>query len=371
MRCRVHQSDMVQAIQHVSRLIPAHPAHPAFANIEWTADATQGHLVFRATDGVIEIQRRIPAHVDEAGTVTVSARFAVDLITRLPDGEITIRQPTPDAVRLEFARNYVRLQTVSEAIPQWPLESDATAGMDATEWPIGTAGRWMRQLAFAVATDATRPVLQGIYIQATPDAWMAAATDGARISWLEQPCSGPPTPRSAIWPVKVLRELATLNEDAPLILRWYAQSLKAATDTAFIRTRFLEGTFPNVQAVRPTTVVVEGTTDMAHLRAAVDRAAVIASQHPGLPAVEIEHQASQLIVRSVTDTGEAWEAVPCVSQGPRMALRVNPRLVLDALRSFTGDTVQFAWSGLQTPLVWQSPADPGYVHWMLPLRVLE
>ncbi|MCY0864665.1 MAG: DNA polymerase III subunit beta, partial [Sulfobacillus sp.] len=370
-QCRVTRYDIVQAIQQVSRVIPAQPTHPAFATIEWTADAARGSLVLRATDGVTEIQRRIPAQVDEAGVVGVLARLAADIISRLSDGDITIRQTAVDALRIEFGGNYVRLHTVSEPIPHWPASAESPDASDSALWPVGTAGQWLRQLAFAVATDASRPALQGIHVQAAPDAWTAAATDGTRISWVHQPLTGMSTTRSAIWPVKALRELAVINENAPITMRWDAQSLEAATEFAVVRTRFLEGTFPNVQAVRPTTFVVEGTVDMAQLRAAVERAAVIATQQTGLPAIEIEHDASRLIVRAAAETGEAWEVIPCVSDGARLALRVSPRLVLDALRSLTGDTVQFAWAGPQAPLVWQSPTDSGYVHWMLPLRVVE
>ena len=74
------------------------------------------------------------------------------------------------------------------------------------------------RVAFAAATDESRPVLTGVLAELTPTALTFAAADSYRLSVASTPLvQGPPNPLNMIIPARALQELRRISNDVDVV----------------------------------------------------------------------------------------------------------------------------------------------------------
>ncbi|GFM38530.1 DNA polymerase III subunit beta [Desulfovibrio psychrotolerans] len=92
MNLRVFKEDVIDGLQKAASIIPAKTG-AAYLRSLWLK-AEEGALHVLSTDSNIEFRGRYPGEVSENGLVGVQGRAFVDLLRKLPSGEITLRLDT-------------------------------------------------------------------------------------------------------------------------------------------------------------------------------------------------------------------------------------------------------------------------------------
>ena len=152
------QENLAKGLGIVGRAVSPRSTLPVLGNILLATDA--GRLKLSATNLEVGINCWIGAKVEEDGATTVPARTLVDLVNALP----------PERVDMELV---VRTQTLN--LRAGRSESNIK-GIDAQEFPIVPAPEGeggipiepdvlrtaIQQVAFAAATDESRPILTGV-----------------------------------------------------------------------------------------------------------------------------------------------------------------------------------------------------------------
>ena len=93
------QNDLSTNLSLVSRAVPSRPTHPVLANVLLTADAQAQQVSLTAFDLSLGIRTGFPAQVEAGGEITLPARLLNDIISRLPQGEITLEDEGEVAFR--------------------------------------------------------------------------------------------------------------------------------------------------------------------------------------------------------------------------------------------------------------------------------
>jgi len=83
------QSELNHQLSSVSRAIPSRPSRPILANVLATADADSQTITLVGFDEVLGIESRFDAQVEESGTLTLPAKLLGDIVSRLPDGDLS------------------------------------------------------------------------------------------------------------------------------------------------------------------------------------------------------------------------------------------------------------------------------------------
>jgi DNA polymerase III subunit beta len=84
------QSNLNSNLSLVSRAVSSRPSHPVLANILLTADEATQTVKLCAFDMSLGIQTSFPAQVQTGGVLTLPAKLLVDIISRLPEGDLTL-----------------------------------------------------------------------------------------------------------------------------------------------------------------------------------------------------------------------------------------------------------------------------------------
>ena len=153
------QSDLNSQLSLVSRAVPSRPTHPILGNVLLRADAGHHEIQLTAFDLSLGIRTSFPAQVLESGTITLPARLLNDIVSRLPEGEVSLSCPQDalnegDALAtLRAAAGRFQLRGIgAEEFPELPtIEEGRKLMLPAIALSEGLGG-----VLFAASADETK-----------------------------------------------------------------------------------------------------------------------------------------------------------------------------------------------------------------------
>ena len=186
MKVTVAQENLNRGLGVVGRAVPARSTLPQAQHVLLATD--EGRLKLVATDLSIAISCWIGATAEADGAVTVPARLLTDFVASLPNEKIDLTVgERGKQLQITCARNEATMAGMDAGdFPPVPSVSDGLSLKLDTK----SLRKAINRVAFAAATDDTRPVLTGIHTLAEGNKLTLAAADGFRLAVL-QPRSGP------------------------------------------------------------------------------------------------------------------------------------------------------------------------------------
>ena len=90
------QSDLNSNLSLVSRAVASRPTHPILANVLVVADSQKNRVSLTAFDLSLGLETSFSADVSEDGKITLRAKLLNEIVSRLPEGEITLMAEEED-----------------------------------------------------------------------------------------------------------------------------------------------------------------------------------------------------------------------------------------------------------------------------------
>lgn len=209
MKVSILQENLARGLGIVARAVSTRSTLPVLANVLVATD--NGRLKLSATNLEIVITCWIDATVEEEGAITIPARTFSDLVSALPQArvELELSQET-QAVHVACGRTEANIKGIDAQ--EFPLTPEAD-GADGVRIGAGGFKRMIQQVAFAAATDDTRPILTGVMMAFEGNQLRMAATDAFRLSvrWAEIPAHS--QKGTIIVPARTLSEVARVISD--------------------------------------------------------------------------------------------------------------------------------------------------------------
>ncbi len=292
MRVSCLQENLAKGLSIVGRAVSARSTLPVLGNILLATD--QSRLKLSATDLEIAINCWIGAQVQEEGAVTVPARLLTDFVNSLPAERIDMAlNVRTQSLNIRCARTEGNIKGIdANEFPLIPTSNGdgqaegPTSG--AIEIPVDTLRKMIEQVAFAAATDDSRPMLTGVHARFQGDRLTLAATDGFRLSVRRAQLSkAVGEDRAVIIPARSLQEVARISADAdeeyPVEIKVIQArnqvlfhltgkadgSSKGGFQQADVVSQLIEGNFPDYAAIIPKTWVTRVVMDTAEFLKAV------------------------------------------------------------------------------------------------------
>ena len=122
------QSELNHQLSSVSRAIPSRPSRPILANVLATADADSQTITLVGFDEVLGIESRFDAQVEESGTLTLPAKLLGDIVSRLPDGDLSIAVEEDEMTLASSSGRYQVKGLSAEDYPALPTVEDGEVG---------------------------------------------------------------------------------------------------------------------------------------------------------------------------------------------------------------------------------------------------
>ncbi len=383
MKFRIPPVPLARALQYAGRLINAQTPIPVLSGIQMTAHANQTvHIT--STDLITQVVVRLPADVEEPGTIIVAASTLTHLASRIPPTIPVRLHVRNETLQVHYGKSCMNLKALGDGdtLPEFPDMAPSTpdANVPILQIPLSPALWASIQRVTAPAIDreeSATNILRGVGLTITPTDLIFESTDRSRIASIQTPNpTGTASSQILSIPAKAMLALARWmdprSEDAPAegTLTLTPRFLRYESPAITLTTRLIEGTFPNLRQAIPQTFVTTITVPTDAMRYALERTRIMTRQdHMPRVTLSIQPATQTLEIQSPgTDIGEALEYLEMTGDGEALTLTFNPQFLIDALSTLPDDTVTLRFAGAQAPVAISDASEPPTAHYVLPMR---
>src|ERR687895_1700525 len=275
MRFTISREKLQEGLTAVAATVPAKTTLPVLANI--LIETTDKGIRLSGTDLDIAVSTEVSADVEAQGAITIPARKLAEIARELPPSPVKIAAAGEQRVTLDCGRSHFKLL----GLPRDEFPSFPSVRFNES-WRVrsGDLQKLISHTAFAVSTEESRPILNGVLWELRPERMRMVATNGHRLARMEVPTTEASGASQAdlIVPPKALEQIRRLfdTEETVEIAR-SENHLGFRTSATQIFTRLIEGPYPNYEQVIPRENDKVATADRSALTAALRRMSIVAS----------------------------------------------------------------------------------------------
>jgi DNA polymerase-3 subunit beta len=244
-------------------------------------------------------------------------------------------------------------------------------------WRIrsGELQKLISHTSFAVSTEESRPILNGVLWELRPEMMRMVATNGHRLAKMELPIKTADAPSSdLIVPPKALEQVRRLfPEDEELEIARGENHLGFRSPFTAVFTRLIEGPYPPYDQVIPRDNNRIAVADRAAFTSALRRMSVIASDQTHRIRLSFNAALVRFSVQT-PDLGEATDELPIRFNGDPLDIGFNANYLLEILRYIPTEEVKLTFKAPERaatlePEGWSDAAS--YLCLVMPLRLLD
>jgi len=381
------QEHLAKGLSIVGRAVSHRSTLPVLGNIMLKTD--RGRLRLSATNLEIGIHCWVGAKVEDEGATTVPARLLTDFVNTLPPERIDLNLVVrTQSLNLICARYEANIKGIDAS--EFPMIPTVEAnGMVELE-PTGLR-QMINQVAFAAATDESRPTLAGVNASFRDRLFTLAATDGYRLSvretQLDQPVS---EPVSVIIPARSMMELARIIGQLPEREEEEEAAVQVAFTPAGNQTLFhmpnvdlvsqlIEGTFPDYTVIIPKTYTTRATLDTNAFLKAVRVASLFARDGSNIVQLQVTPsdggaappaRGTVTLTATSADLGDNVSEMDALVEGTGIEIAFSAKYLADVLSVIGTEQVVLETEGPTSPGVLR-PVGAGreiFTHVIMPMR---
>ena len=375
MKFRVERDTLADAVTWVARGLPARPPVPVLAGVLLTADADAGTITLSAFDYEVSAKISVPADIEEGGTVLVLGRLLADISRNLPNKPIDVELAGNKVEVSCGSSRFSLLQMPVADYPSLPVAPESSGTIDGHAFTQAVS-----QVSVAADRGDTLPILTGVRLEIDGEKMTLLATDRYRLAMREltwRP-SSPDTSYVGLIPARTLNETArSLGAAASVDL---ALGTTDGTDGLIgfeagsrrTTSRLLDGEYPKVTSIFPTSTDTEAVVATAALVEAVKRVSLVAERNTP---VRLRFAEGQVTIEAGTgEDAQASEAVPAEITGPEIEIAFNPHFLLDGLGAVGTPFSRLSFTQASRPAVLSGQAeedgeaDTSYRYVLMPVR---
>ena len=372
---RVERDVLAEAVTWVARGLPARPPVPVLAGVLVRADE-EGSLTLSAFDYEVSARITVPADVAESGTVLVLGRLLADISRNLPDRPVDVASEGSKVQVTCGSSRFALIRMPSDEYPTLPTSPAPTGTVDG-----GLFTQAVAQVSIAADRGDTLPILTGVRVEIDGERIVLLATDRYRLAMREltwHPGS-PEANHVALVPARTLSETAKALGAAGSIEIALGDAAGGDGLIGFeagqrrTTSRLLDGEYPKVSKIFPTSSETEAVIATGELIEAVKRVALVAERNTP---VRLRYSDGMVVIEAgAGDDAQASEAVEAVVKGPEIEIAFNPHFLLDGLGALGTAFARMAFTQPLKPAMItgqdevDADVDPTYRYVLQPVRL--
>ncbi|MEM3790664.1 MAG: DNA polymerase III subunit beta [Thermoproteota archaeon] len=337
-------------------------------------ETDQGRLKLAATDFSLSITCWIGCQIHAEGGVAVPARLLSDFVGSLPNEPVDMElESRTRTLHIQCGRYEAKIKGLDpREFPTIPSikgnEAIATVDPAALREAIG-------QVAFAAATEETRPSLTGVYTRIRSGQMVLVAADGFRLArrTIEAQAGDE---ADVIVPARAMAELGRVlaegRDPVQIVLPSGLNQILFHTDSAALVSNLVDDRYPNYEAAIPKDHRTRAVMNTRDFLKAVRIASFFARDGTNIIRLELESGRIR-VSASAADVGKGVGEVDAKIEGPAGRIALDARYLTEALSVLGAPEVALEMQGPDRPCVIRpEPDDEGHLrHVIMPQVVLK
>jgi len=367
LKLTIKREELVNKLSTVSRAVSTRAATQALSGV--LLSASEGTVTLTATDLDMGLKTTLEAEVASEGMVLLPGRLLAEVARSLGDAtvEIESRESERD-VEIRSGSGSFHLRVLpAEDFPKLPKPGDGPG----LKIPAPALAASIDLVARAASRDDMRPVLTGVFVNASGREMTMVATDSYRLAVkrteLEAELSGE---IDANIPARALRELGRILstegvEEVDVALQTNQAIFQAGA--ILLTTRLIEGQFPNFRQLLPESYEHDVRLPRSEFLDVARRVSQLAQRNAPL---RLSFSAGELTVAAETpDVGDAEEKMPAAFEGEDLEIGFNPEFLKEGIESVSGDEVLLRLISPLRPGLLQPVESDDFRYLVMPIRL--
>ncbi len=340
MNLTISKEQIINGLQAVQNVVSNRTTLPILSNVLLRAEGDK--LELTATDLDVTIACSVEAKVKKPGASTVPVKKLFGIVRELGNSEIDLEVDDKNICSIRSGASFYKINGLSaDEFPPMPkFKEDKKVVL-----PQKTVKDMMKKTSFAISTDESRYVLNGIFISLKDHKMTMVATDGRRLAMVDEEVDvSEKSQGEFIAPAKAVNELNRLLQEKGDVEVRYTDNQASFTlkdeknGSVLIITKLIEGNYPNYKQVIPNEVKERISLGREEFLHALRRAEIMTSDKSN--SVKMTFGKNNLaITANSPEVGEARESIAINYKGKEMAIAFNPKYMIDPLNALANDEV--------------------------------
>jgi len=340
MNLSIAKDQIIHGLQAVQNIVGTPTTLPILSNVLLRTE--ENLLEFTATDLDVTITCAVEANVKKKGATTVPVKKLFGIVRELASPEIEMEVDEKNACSIRAGASFYKIHGLSadEFPPIQKFKENKKIVL-----PQEKVRSMLKKTSFAISTDESRYVLNGIFISLKEHKMTMVATDGRRLALVDEEVDIPESSQGEfIIPTKAVNELSRLLQDKGELEMKFTENQVAFTlkdekgFSILIISKLVEGNYPNYRQVIPGETKERIALPREEFLAALKRAQIMTSDKAN--SVKMAFTKNNLaITANSPEVGEARETMAVNYKGKDLAIAFNPAYMIEPLNALTEDEV--------------------------------
>ena len=369
------QENLNSGLSIVGRAVATRSTLPITQNILLSAEKSR--LKLAATNLEMATTCWIGAEVEQEGDITVPARLLVDFVNSLPNDSVEINLPAAGRV-LELKSGHFQAHINGIDATDFPPIPQISDGLRTTI-EATSLKEAITQVAFAAASEESRPVLTGINVELDGEQLNLVAADGFRLAVYNTTLGSPVSEKTTvIIPARTLNELNRLlseqEEPVEIIVNEKKSQVLFRLKDAELVSQLIQGSFPNYSQVIPESYTTRAVVDINEFLRVTKMSSIFARDASGIVRLVVT-PGTELAPGKLTVSAQAEEIggnvaeIDALIDGEEAKIAFNVRYLSDVLSVLRQAQVALELTTPSSPGTIRPIGVDNYVHVVMPMFV--
>jgi DNA polymerase III subunit beta len=379
------QDVLARGLAIVGRAVAARSPLPITSNVLITSDEARDESGERrvrlaATNLDIAITCWIAGRVDEPGATSVPYRLLSDFVNSLPPGDVAMRlNERSETLNLRSGTYDANIKGIdADEFPPVPTVDGQESAADVITVDAELLDESIGQVAFAAATDETRPVLAGVLLSFHDDQLTLAAADGFRLAVRDLTVEGGTNLGDIIVPARTLMEVARIigdqEEPIEIAVTPNRNHILFRLKNVELVSRLIEGNFPNFRQIIPSKHTTRAIVGAKEFQSATKIASFFARDVANIVRLQMtpgeELTPGKITVAAnAAEIGDASGDIPATVEGEAGHIAFNGKYLSDVLAVVKTPQVALEVTTASSPGIIKPVGKDDYVCVIMPMFV--
>ena len=341
MKFVVSSTELLSHLSAISKVISSKSTMPILDNFLFQLSETELTITSSDLETTLITSLELD-NIEGEGAVAVPAKLITDTLKEFPEQPLTFQIDT-ESFQVEIFSDNGKFSIMgqdAEDFPEQPELDEESASSIAVNHVVLLRG--IEKTLFATADDELRPVMNGIFIELSPDYMSFVASDAHKLVRYRRTDAKAEFESSFILPKKPASLLKGLlpKEEFDVLLAFDDKNAYFSLSNYRLICRLVEGNYPSYNSVIPTNNPNKMIIDRLNFFNTVKRVSVFSNQASNLIKLNINENKLVVSAQDIDFSISAVERLSCEYEGEEIEIGFKSTFLQEILTNISAGDVK-------------------------------
>ncbi|MBN1108364.1 MAG: DNA polymerase III subunit beta [Bacteroidales bacterium] len=340
MKFVVSSTELLGHLQAISRVISSKNTLPILDNFLFNLSGNDLEITASDLESTL-ITRMKLENIEGEGTIALPSRILLETLKEFPAQPLTF-DINPDTLAVVIISENGQFNVMGQsgvdfpALPTIKKDKKFSFTINAEVMLAGIS-----RTLFATADDELRPVMGGVFIEASPEKITFVASDAHKLVRYQRSDASADDNASFILPKKPasLLKIILPREEGPFTVEFDDKNAFFNLNDYRVICRLVEGNYPNYNSVIPKNNPRKITIDRVEFYNTLRRVSVFSNQASNLVRLQLKGNQLTVSAQDIDFSISAYEKIKCQYDGDEMEIGFKSVFLLEILANLTSQDV--------------------------------